>query len=479
MAQGLSFLMLLIPRLSFDRFAAIFGVMNPGTYSSKRASSRRTFLKGSGALCLASQLGFPNLVSTASPNAKLKVAVIGVGGRGGHNLSQVAGEEVVALCDVNQHHLEGARKRHPEARAFRDFREFHASDMDYDAVVVSTTEHTHAFAILPALKKGKHVYSEKPLTRDVYEARVITEAAAKAGVATQMGTQIHAGDNYRRVVELVQSGAIGEVSEVHVWVSRAWGWQTQAQAASNRDIVWSADRPSDERPVPEHLDWDLWLGPAPWRPYHDIYFPGPKWYRWWDFGNGTMSDLGSHWNDLPFWALNLDAPTAVKAWGPPAHPEIAPASMSAEYTYPAREGRPGLKLTWHQGSHKPDAWTRGDIPQWGSGVLFIGSEGMLLSDYAKHLLLPEDRFATFKRPEPWIPKSIGHHQEWLHACRTGAPTTCHFGYAGPLTEANHLGNVAYRVGKPIEWDAQAMEMTNLSDKQAFLKRSYRDGWSLS
>ncbi len=269
---------------------------------------------------------------------------------------------MVALCDVNQHHLEGARKRHPEARAFRDFREFHASDMDYDAVVVSTTEHTHAFAMLPALKKGKHVYSEKPLTRDVYEARVITEAAAKAGVATQMGTQIHAGDNYRRVVELVQSGAIGEVSEVHVWVSRAWGWQTQAQAESNRDIVWSAERPKDERPVPEHLDWDLWLGPAPWRPYHDIYFPGPKWYRWWDFGNGTMSDLGSHWNDLPFWALNLDAPTAVKAWGPPAHPEIAPASMSAEYTYPAREGRPGLKLTWHQGSHKPEAWTRGDIP---------------------------------------------------------------------------------------------------------------------
>ena len=152
--------------------------------------------------------------------------------------------------------------------------------MDYDAVVVSTTEHTHAFAMLPALKKGKHVYSEKPLTRDVYEARVITEAAAKAGVATQMGTQIHAGDNYRRVVELVQSGAIGEVSEVHVWVSRAWGWQTQAQAEANRDIVWSAERPSGERPVPEHLDWDLWLGPAPWRPYHDIYFPGPKWYRW-------------------------------------------------------------------------------------------------------------------------------------------------------------------------------------------------------
>ena len=442
-------------------------------------SSRRRFLQQSASIGLGASIGFPALTSVASPNAKLKVAVIGVGGRGAHNLGQMASEEVVAICDVNARHLEAAGKKHPQARAFKDFRDFHTAEMDYDALVVSTTEHTHAFAMLPALKRKKHVYCEKPLSRDVHEARVITEAAMSAGVATQMGTQIHAGDNYRRVVELVQSGAIGDVSEVHVWVSRAWGWQSEQDAAKHRDLVWSHERPKVTHPVPDHLDWDLWLGPAPWRPYNDIYFPGPKWYRWWDFGNGTMSDLGSHWNDLPFWALNLDAPSSVKAWGPPPHPEIAPASMSAEYAYPARDGRKALTLTWHQGSHKPEAWTKGEIPQWGSGVLFVGSEGMLLADYGKHLLLPEDRFVGFQRPEPWIPPSAGHHQEWLHACRTGAPTTCHFAYAGPLTEANHLGNVAYRLGQPIEWDATSMRMPNLDHPQRFLKRSYREGWSLS
>ena len=247
--------------------------MNPGTYSPKRASSRRTFLREwgplSGLSTGLSQHGFCCL-----SNAKLKVAVIGVGGEVATIWSQVAGEEVVALCDVNQHHLEERSETHPEAPCFRDFREFHASDMDYDAVVVSTTEHTHAFAMLPAFKKGKHVYSEKPLTRDVYEARVITEAAAKAGVATQMGTQIHAGDNYRRVVELVQSGAIGEVSEVHVWVSRAWGWQTQAQAEANRDIVWSAEQTVGRAPRA-----DTWIGTFGWGRLHGdpttiFIFPG-------------------------------------------------------------------------------------------------------------------------------------------------------------------------------------------------------------
>jgi predicted dehydrogenase len=453
--------------------------MNPSEFDAKSRVNRRRFVKrGLGALAVGS-IGFPAVVSSAAPNSKLNIAGIGVGGRGGHNIGQMAGENVVAICDVNAHNLAASAKKFPNARPFRDFRELYAADMDFDAVVVSTTEHTHAFATLPALKRGKHVYCEKPLTRDVYEARMITEAAAKAGVATQMGTQIHAGDNYRRVVELIQSGAIGTVSEAHVWVSRAWGWQGKADAEANRDLVWSYEPPKESMPVPDHVDWDLWIGPAPWRPYHEIYFPGPKWYRWWDFGNGTMSDLGSHWNDLPFWALNLDAPTSVRAWGPPPHPEIAPASMSAEYTYPAREGRAGLKLTWHQGANKPDIWKRGEIPQWGNGVLFIGDEGMLLSDYGKHVLLPEGRFLNFKRPDPWIPKSIGHHQEWIHACKTGAPTTCHFGYAGPLTEANHLGNVAYRIGKTIEWDHAAMRMPNLDLDQRYLKREYRDGWTLA
>jgi predicted dehydrogenase len=312
----------------------------------------------------------------------------------------------------------------------------------------------------------------------VWEARVIREAAARAKVATQMGTQIHATDNYRRVVELVQTGAIGPVREAHVWVSRAWGRQSEADAKQNKDIVYVEERPTESDPVPAGLDWDLWLGPAPFRPFNNVYFPGPKWYRWWDFGNGTMSDLGSHWIDLPFWALKLDAPRTIEAAGPEPHPEIAPASMQATYEYPARGELPPLKLTWYQGDMKPQIWKDNGIPQWGNGVLFIGDKGMLLADYGKHVLLPEKDFADFKRPEPFIPKSLGHHAEWIHACKTGVPTTCNFEYAGKLTEANHLGNVAFRAGKKLEWDTAALRATNCSDADRFIRREYRAGWKL-
>jgi predicted dehydrogenase len=350
---------------------------------------------------------------------------------------------------------------------------------EFDAVVVSTAEHTHAFATLPALQLKKHVYCEKPLTYNVEEARIIREAAAGAGVATQMGTQIHASDNYRRVVELVQSGAIGAVSECHVWVSRAWGWHaSEAESKAANDIVFVQERPAVAEPIPPTLEWELWLGPAPARPFHGVYVPGPKWYRWWDFGNGTMSDLGSHWIDLPFWALKLKSPSSIEASGPPPHAEIAPASMQARYVYTASGDQPGLTLTWYQGTQKPEIWTRGGIPQWPNGVLFVGSKGMLLADYGKHVLLPEATFKDFTPPPPSIPKSIGHHAEWIHAAKNGAPTTCHFGYAGLLTEANHLGNVAYRTGKKIEWDHAAMRVTNAADADRFLRRTYRAGWKL-
>jgi predicted dehydrogenase len=332
--------------------------------ASPTAQSRRTFL-GQTVLAGSAIAGFPAIVHSKSPGSKLNLAIIGAGGRGGSNLrSTQNSENIVALCDVNSKNLEYAASKFPKARKYKDFRKLYDDVKDVDAVVVSTTEHTHAFATLPALQMKKHVYCEKPLTRDVYEARVITEAAAKAGVATQMGTQIHASNNYREVVELIRAQAIGAVREVHVWVSRAWGWQSQADSKQHKDRVWSFERPKESMTPPDYLDWDLWLGPAPYRPYHEIYFPGPKWYRWWDFGNGTMSDLGSHWNDLPFWALDLDAPIAVEASGPPAHPEIAPASMAAKYTYGPRGKRPGLTLTWHQGENKPEIWTNKGIPQW-------------------------------------------------------------------------------------------------------------------
>ncbi|MDX9755413.1 MAG: gfo/Idh/MocA family oxidoreductase, partial [bacterium] len=211
---------------------------------------------------------------------------------------------------------------------------------------------------------------------------------------------------------------------------------------------------------------------------NNVYVPGPKWYRWWDFGNGTMSDLGSHWIDLPFWALNLYHPLTIEASGPPAHSELAPASMEVKYSYGARDGRPPVEVSWYQGVNKPTLWKEKVIPQWGDGILFVGEKGMLLADYGKHVLLPEEQYQDFKRPDPFIPPSLGHHAEWIHACKTGAPTTCNFIYAGWLTEANHLGNVAYRVGQKLEWDANAMKVTNTAAADPLLHREYRPGWSV-
>ncbi len=401
-----------------------------------------------------------------SPNEKLNIAIIGSGGRGAANLKEVSGENIVALCDVNEANLTEAAQKFPNAKTFIDFRQlFDRMEKGIDAVVVSTTEHTHAFATMTALKLGKHVYCEKPLTHSVWEARMIAEAAIKAGVATQMGTQIHATNNYRRVVELVQSGAIGSVREVHIWVSRAWG---------------SGKRPTETPPVPAMLHWDLWLGPAPQRPYHPDYITGhPKWYQYWDFGGGTMSDLGAHYNDLAFWALKLRHPLTIEAFGPPPSPETAPASMHVTYEYEARGDMPPVKLTWYQGEDKPQIWTEGKIPKWDSGHLFIGDKGMLLSDYGKHVLLPENDFKDFQRPNQFIPESIGHHAEWIQACKTGTPTTCHFDYSGALTEANHLGNIAHRVGKKIEWDAKHLKVKNAPEAAHLIRREYRKGWKLA
>ena len=443
--------------------------------------SRRRFLAQSSWLGAAAGLSPSGLALGRSASDRLDVAFVGVGNRGAANLkATIAGGNVnvAALCDVSATHLAAAATEFPGARRYQDFRRLYDDARSFDAVVISTPEHTHAFATMPALELGKHVYCEKPLTHNIREARLVTQAAARAGVATQMGTQIHANPNYRRVVELVQGGAIGAVREVHVWVARAWGLQSKEAAERNRDIIHVTARPAEVQQPPPDLDWNLWLGPAPSRPFHEVYYPGPKWYRWWDFGSGTMSDLGSHWNDLPFWALRLDAPRTVEAFGPPPHPEIAPASMTAVYEYGPRGELPACRVTWYQGADRPVIWTRSEIPQWPSGVLFIGDRGMLLSDYGKHVLLPEDRFRDFQRPAPWIPDSPGHHQEWVIASMTGAPTGSPFSYAGPLTEANHLANVAFRVGQKIAWDAAALRVTNAPEADRFLGREPRPGWSL-
>ena len=451
-----------------------------------RSLSRRQFLATSAAAAAmgASSLGAPAIGRAGNANSRINLAFIGVGGRGGANLKEMARtaeENVVALCDVNGNNLDAMGARYPQARKYRDFRKLYDEAKDIDAVVVSTCEHTHAYATLPALQMGKPVYCEKPLTLNVAEARIIAQAAAKAKVPTQMGTQLHASANYHRVVELIQSGAIGKVSEAHVWVGRAWGRQSKEESDANKDIVFVTERPKEAQQPPSYLDWDLWIGPAPMRPYHEVYFPGPKWYRWWDFGNGTMSDLGSHWNDLPWWALKLDAPKTVEAIGPEPHPEIAPASMTAIYEYGPRGDLPACKLTWYQGTHKPPLWKENaTVKGFDSGVLFIGEGGkMLLADYNRHILMPEADFKDYKRPEPFIADSPGQQLEWLAAIRNGTPTGSPFDtYAGLLTEANHLGNVAYRAGQKIEWDSQNMRVTNTRAADPYLSREPREGWKL-
>lgn len=447
--------------------------------------SRRRFIAQSSAA--ASLLGFPAIVSSKSPNKKLNLAFIGVGGRGGADLKEITKQaelsNVVALCDVNEQNLYKAAEQHQGAVKYKDFRRLYDDQKDIDGVVVATTEHTHAFATLPALQRKIPVYCEKPLTHNVREAVIIIEAAKKAGVPTQMGTQIHGMPNYRRVVELIQTGAIGKVTECHVWVSRAWGWQSKEDAEKNKDLVNVLDRPTKEDKVPDGLDWDLWIGPAPYRPFSNVYFPGPKWYRWWDFGNGTMSDLGSHWNDLPWWALKLDSPLSIESTSPngPAHPEIAPASLTAAYEYGPRGDMPACKLFFHQGANKPQIWKENpDIQKWQNAVLFIGDKGMLISDYGKHQLLPEKDFKDFTPPKPFIPDSPGQHQQWIDAILNGTPTDSPFDtYAGPLTIANHLGNVAYRAGQKILWDGKANKVTNTTAADRFLGREPRAGWKLT
>jgi len=442
--------------------------------------NRRSFLKTSATIGAAATLSAPNILRGRNLNEKLNIAMIGSGGRGRRNLAEFKSENIVALCDVNENNLNAAAQQFPKARKAADFRKLFDHQKEFDAVVISTCEHTHAFATLPALQLGKHVYCEKPLTYNIEEARIIRMAARNAKVATQMGTQNHANNNYRHVVELIQSGAIGSVREVHVWHSRAWGWHESEQAARKaKDRFIVVRTPKGSNPIPAGLDWDLWLGPAPARSFHNDYFPGPKWYRWWDFGNGTMSDLGSHMVDLPFWALKLETPLTVEARGPKPHPDIAPASMQAIYEYGARGELPPVKLTWHQGLEKPQIWKNNGIPKWAYGHLFIGDKGMLLSDYRKHVLLPEKKFADFKGPDPFIPRSPGHHQDWVTACKGGAPTLSNFEYAGLLTEANHLGNVAYRAEKKIQWDTKEMRATNAPNAEQFIKRDYRKGWKLS
>lgn len=434
---------------------------------------RRRFLQHSAAvasLSVASPWILPSWGADKSPSERLNVAIIGVANRGGANLAGVAKENLVALCDVDATYLGKAAQRFPKAKTYADFRRMLAEvEKQIDAVVVSTPDHTHAAPSLMALRMGKHVYCEKPLAHTVQEVRLVTDTARQLKRATQLGTQIHAGDNYRRVVELIQSGLIGSIGEVHVWVSVSYG-----QAKS---------RPTETPPVPETLNWDLWIGPAPMRPYHPCYHPH-RWRDWWDFGCGGLGDFGCHYMDLPYWALQLKYPTSIAAEGPAVHPEQTSPGLTVRYEFPARSSLPPVKMTWYDGGKEPpqlaEILQRNEVDPkgWRSGVLFVGSKGMVLANYGSRILLPKKQFVGVEPPPKTIPDSVGHHQEWINACQQGTPTTCSFDYSGPLTETVLLGNVAYRAGEKIAWDAQNLKAIGSPQAEAYLHSSYRPGWSL-
>ncbi len=395
---------------------------------------RRTFLRLAGlSLAGAALSGLPGCQAGAlrpprrvRKDGPLSLGIIGVGGRGADNLAAVGGEDIAALCDVDADNLAAAAMQCPSARLFRDYHEMLLA-LPLDAVVISTPDHTHAPAALAALAAGLDVYCEKPLAHTVAQVREIEAAAAWHGAVTQMGTQIHATENYRRVVELVRAGTIGTVREAHCWVGKSWG---------------GGERPTQTPPVPEALDWELWLGTAPTRPYHPTYHPA-GWRRFWDFGTGTLGDMGCHHLDLPFWALGLQRPGDARAFGPPPDAETAPSALTVRWSFP------GVLLWWHDGGLRPPQFEAGLLPEWGDGTLFVGDDGLLLADYNRFVLLPEDRFEGFVPPAPSIPPSVGHHREWLDACRTRGATSCDFRYSGPLTETVLVGVDAYRRRLPV------------------------------
>jgi predicted dehydrogenase len=427
---------------------------------------RRDFLKTSAAAALSAGLfrGFASAQESTSPAQKLNVACIGTANRAAEDIKGVKEENIVALVDVDSTYLAQARMQFPEARGYADYREMLDTEGDkIDAVVIGTTDHHHAPAAIRAIRKGKHVYVEKPLSHTIAEARLIAETAKEFNVATQLGTQIHAGENYRRVVEMIQSGVIGAVTDVHVWIGKAWGVTD-----------WPADASTE---VPANLNWDLWLGPAPERPFVAGRYHPAQWRRWWDFGQGTLGDMACHYMDLPFWALNLRHPTKCEAEGPEVHPEMCPPGLIVRYEHPERDGRGPVKLTWYDGNMVPQEIAGQRVPS--SGVMFIGTEGMMYADYNNYRLFPSEKFVGYKPPEPTIPRSIGHHAEWIRACKEGTPTTCHFDYSGSLTEAVLLGNIAYRTGKSLEWDAANLRATNAPEAEQYIRKQYRAGWEVA
>jgi predicted dehydrogenase len=450
----------------------------------KEKINRRNFIKTTAAfssftIVVRHVLGGP---SYTAPSDKLNIAGIGVGGMGAADLKDMKTENIVALCDVDWNYAARTFREYPKAKRYRDFRKMLDKQKDIDAVVVATPDHIHAVATMAAIKAGKHVYCEKPLTHSVHEARKVTEAAHQAGVATQLGTQGHALESARLLCEWIWDGAIGPVREVHAWTPHP---------------VWpqGIDRPTDKPPVPKDLDWDLWLGPAPYRPYHPAYTPS-QWRGWWDFGTGGLGDMGCHIFDVPVWALKLGHPETVEAkhsfyvrkglnWDKELNTETYPRASIIYYEFPARGDLPPVKLTWYDGGlmpQTPEELEEGrEMGDWLGGVLYVGDKGKIMTgaEGAPGVrIIPEAKMHQYQRPPRTLPRSIGHRQEWIGACKGGDAPGMPFDKAGPLTEVVLLGNISIRTGKKLRWNSKEMKFPNAPEAEAFLHREYRKGWTL-
>lgn len=404
------------------------------------------------------------------PGEKLNVACIGFGGKGKTDSLEMASENVVALCDVedNPRKSEDVLAAYPDAKRYKDYRKMLTEmDDEIDAVTISTPDHTHFPAAMMAIEMGKHVYLQKPMTRTIWEARELMLAARHHGVVTQMGNQHHSEEEPRLLIEWIDAGAIGDVYEVHTW--------------SNRPI-WpqGIDRPTDRMRVPRSLDWNLWLGTAPKRNHHEAYVPF-NWRGWWDYGCGALGDMGCHIIDAPFWALELGYPTSVEAETSPVNDETFPAWSIVTYEFPRRGSKPPVKMVWYDGGKmpkRPKELEKGrELPVEG-GQLFVGRKGTIMAKGAcgSPRIIPETKMRKFlrNRPPKTLPRSIGHYKEWIAACKGGDVTPgSNFEYAGPLTEVVLLGNLAIRFGKKIEFDPDTMTVKNLPEANSYIRPEYR------
>lgn len=477
-------------------------------------SSRREFLKVTAVAGVGFWVagGVSRADNPPGPNERLNIAIIGAGGRGAGNWGAVAGtENIVAICDVDEQRAANCFNRFPRAQRFQDYRQMFDRVRNIDAVMVSTPDHHHFHPSLQAIRLGKHVYCEKPLTHSVWEARMLKEAASQYRVATQMGNQGTATNGFRQGVEIIRSGVLGSIREVHVWTNRP---------------IWpqGIGRPNRTDEVPPHLNWDLWLGPAPERPYVTNAYHPFNWRGWWDFGTGAIGDMACHTMNLPFMALQLGAPLTVEAELTGNNPqatlnETAPVGCIVTYTFAmtnvcrgprsapagdgggnrgrdASNGQPGaaaqppaaqppaqerITLKWYERNRPPAELLQGEQVG-GSGCLIVGSRGTYYtrSDYGDgYVLLPRAQFQGYRPPDPTLPRSPGHHAEWLRACKGGPPAMSNFDYASALTEMALLGNVAIRVGRRINWDSAQLRATGLPAADQYIRRQYRRGWEVT